>query len=251
MRETSSWRTWLVILILCTAMVAGAFALRPDLADRARAFFGIEDNPEEIAQIEDEPTSKTTKKKKKKPVKRSKTTGESEEPIEGSADSFWDEPFEDNVVFGDILAEGEEATPPSTPEPEFVPPPEMWQPAGSYAPKASWTARGFDPQAPTEISLQGPEQKPLSESELRSVLTERLLMPCYRDIAQKVPKMSGTVRFEGVVGPDGKILHVKVVRSQLRSRMVEDCMIETIQKSRFPRSSGEANTRFSMDFRFQ
>lgn len=250
MRENSSWRTWLVILILCAGMIASAFALRPDLADRARAFFGIEDAPEEqLATSEGEDTSEP--KRKKKTSKRSKREATPEERLKGSADSFWDEPLEDGVVFGDIRSEPDEEQPVVKPPPDFVPPPEMWQPSGTYTPSSAWTARRFNPSAPVEIALDGPEQKPLSESQLRTVLTEKRLMPCYKDIAQKVPNMAGIVRFDGVVGADGNVLHVKVAKSQLRSRMVEQCMVETIQKSRFPRATGDAQTRFSMDFRFQ
>jgi len=75
-------------------------------------------------------------------------------------------------------------------------------------------------------------------------------MPFYDEIARKVPAMEGNVNFRIQVEGSGKPSKVEVTRSQLRSRQVESCMVEKIQRLRFPKSTGDRRTRFDIDFTF-
>lgn len=241
MKEKASWQTWTIVLILVGLMLAGAFYLRPDLLERAKIIVGWPE-PEEVEVVKAAPESskKEKKQKRKRPKKRSRAN--TERPTEAETDDTWED-----IEFGNIFEEPDEVVTAEA-EPEFVPPPEMWQPEGRYQPSARWTASGFDPTKPQEIDLNGPDRKPLSEADIKSVLNERRLMPCYREVAIKVPQMKGNVDFQGVISGDGQIAHIRVKRSELRSKDVESCMVSTIRNLRFP-STGTL-TKFTMDFDF-
>ena len=241
MKEKASWQTWTIVLILVGLMIAGAFYLRPDLLERAKIIVGWPESEEiEVAEATPESSKKEKKQKRKKPKKRSRTSNET--PDEAESEDTWED-----IEFGDILAEPDEVVAVEA-EPEFVPPPDMWQPQGKYQPSARWSASGFDPSKPQEIDLNGPDQKPLSEADIKSVLNERRLMPCYREVAIKVPQMKGNVDFQGVIAGDGQIAHIRVKRSELCSKDVESCMVLTICSLKFP-STGTL-TKFMMDFDF-
>jgi len=248
MREKATWTSWVAVSVVGLGMVAGAFALRPDLKERAQLFLALHFDSDGIETEEIQELAKATQKKTKKGAK--KKSGKSGEAGKGEhladqTDGDWED-----IVFGNIFEEADDVEP-AVPEPVFVPPPEMWKPDGTYTPSSSWTQRGFRPDAPTEISMTGPDQVPLSDQQVRNTLNERLLMPCYREIAQKVPQMSGRVDFKGSIGPDGKTLHIQITRSELRSKIVEECMVQKVRDTRFPRSQGQATTHFTMDFRFR
>lgn len=247
MREKATWTSWVAVTLVGLGMVAGVFVLRPDLKERAQGFLGIHFPAEEVQpeEVQDETQSaQKSKKKATKKKKRIRKPGQTQ-VSEVHADDDWED-----IEFGNIFEEPDPIVA-TKPEPEFIPPPEMWKPGGSYSPKSSWTQRGFQPGAPTEISMTGPDQVPLTDYQVRQTLNEKLLMPCYREVAQKVPQMEGRVHVKGSIDHDGRILHIAITRSELRSKMVEDCMVQKVKNTRFPRSQGKAITTFTMDFRFR
>jgi len=99
------------------------------------------------------------------------------------------------------------------------------------------------------MSMNGPASYPLAPSQIRSTLNVARLMPCYRDIAKKVPQMKGRVELEVQVEPDGRVSRVKVTRSALRSKMVEDCIVRKTRNTRFPSTDGR-RTKFDTHFDF-
>ena len=247
MRDKATWTSWVAVTVIGLGMVAGAFALRPDLKERFQDFFGLHFDSDEVETEELSELAKATQKKSKKKKKKSKRRPRNPADGQGPADQT-DDDWED-IEFGNIFEEPDEIEVVET-KPEFVPPPEMWKPDGRYTPSSAWTKQGFRPDAPTEITMTGPDQVPLTDYQVRQTLNEKLLMPCYREVAKKVPEMAGRVNFKGSVGHDGRVLHITVTRSALRSRVVEDCMVQTIKNTRFQRSQGQATTHFTMDFDF-
>ncbi len=249
--EGNTWKTWVGVILICFGMAAGVLYLRPDLKER---FFPSA--PEEVTAASDAPTAKKGKRKKsRKTRKKSSRRSETDENTRAQDD---DEEFvddyvaEDRFAVGDIFADDPDEPEPTVaaPEPAFVPPKEMWQPTGSYRPTARYIAPGASNDDVVEISMSGGPSSPLTPGQISSTLSARTLMPCYDEIARKVPAMEGNVNFRIQVEGSGKPSKVEVTRSQLRSRQVESCMVEKIQRLRFPKSTGDRRTRFDIDFTF-
>ena len=249
--DGNSWKTWAVIILICIGMAAGVLFLRPDLKER---FFPSA--PEEVAAASDSaPDDKPVRKKSKKKRKKSAPRNPDNQEI-GSQDE--DEEFvddyvaEDRFAVGDIFADDpDEPDPaPTTPEPVFVPPKEMWQPDGTYRPTARYVAPGASNEDVVEISMTGGPSSPLTPQQISGTLSTRVLMPCYDEVARKVPGMQGKVNFKLQIEGDGRPSRVEVTRSQLRSQQVESCMVGKIQRLKFPKSTGDRRTRFDIDFTF-
>ncbi len=249
--DGNSWKTWAVIAVICVAMAAGVLFLRPDLKER---FFPSAAEP--VAAADDTAAKtktgkKKSKKRRKKSSKRSQNTQDidSEEVDEEFVDDYV---AEDRFAVGDIFADDpdEPEAIEVAPEPAFVPPKEMWQPTGSYRPTARFVAPGASNEDVVEISMTGGPSSPLTPGQISSTLSARVLMPCYDEVARKVPGMEGNVNFKIQVEGNGTPSRVEVTRSQLRSVQVESCMVGKIRRLKFPKSTGDRTTRFDIDFTF-
>ncbi|MEZ4460066.1 MAG: AgmX/PglI C-terminal domain-containing protein [bacterium] len=248
--EGSSWKTWAVVLVLIAGMGAAVLWLRPDLRER---FFPT---TEDAVEAQPEAVADATKKTKKRAKKRRKDKRDPQGTPPGEEADFVDDYVpEDRFVIGDIFAdqpdEATEAPEPTEPaEPEYIPPPEVYQPNGKYVPRASWSAKGASTQDVVEISMSGGDSAPLTPGQISQTLSARTLMPCYDEVARKVPQMRGDVAFRVQVEGDGRPSRVHVTRSKLRSQTVEQCMVDRIRKLKFPASRGDRRTRFDLDFTF-
>lgn len=259
LHEGSSLATWAVVAVLIALMIGVYFYVDPILNPHKYADAEVE----EADQIEGD--SKKTRKKRRKRKRRSSVeafiASDGEERDRENPDDFYeDEEFwsddelatNDRFQLGDVFAEEEqfvEETPDRAPEPEFVPPREMWQPEGPYTPTSAWSGPGANKGDVVEMSMTGSMASPLKPAQIHSALTVSRLMPCYRDIARKVPGMKGRVDLAIQVEPNGRVSKVRVKRSALRSKMVEDCIVSTTRKVRFPATDGR-RTKFDTHFDF-
>jgi hypothetical protein len=247
--EGNTWKTWVGVILICLGMAAGVLYLRPDLKER---FFPSA--PEEVTAANDAPASKKAKRKKSRTRKKSSRRSAEDNSTRGQDDEEFVDDYvaEDRFAVGDIFADEPDEPEPiaAPPEPAFVPPKEMWQPTGTYRPAARYVAPGASNDDVVEISMSGGPSSPLTPGQISSTLSARTLMPCYDEVARKVPEMEGNVNFRIQVEGNGKPSKVEVTRSQLRSRQVETCMVERIQRLRFPKSTGDRRTRFDIDFTF-
>lgn len=250
----SSWKTWLIVLILIGAMVAGYLQIKDQLIPGS--------GDDEVAQTNaEQPESKkkaSTKRDKKrratarKPVRDRRDRRRADESYEDK--TFWeDDELETNERFrlGDVFARGDDSPEgiEQPREPEFVPPPDWWQPDGTYSPTSQWTRPGVSAQEVVELDVTKGSSSPLKPAQIERVLTEQRLMPCYREVAQKVPQVRGRLALDVWIESDGSVSHVKITRSKLRSRKVEDCIVKTVRRLKFPQTSGRS-TRFSTHFDF-
>lgn len=242
--ETNSWKTWAAVIALSLGVVGAVFYLRPELRDR---FFPTEDATSVASEDVPQDSPNPTKKKKKKKRYSAASSATNALDPENFVDDY--EP-EDNFAIGNVFDEADEPEEAVQPEPEFVPPPDMWQPDGPYKPTARWAAPGATENDIVEISMTGGASQPLTGTQISKVLNERVLMPCYEDVARKVPQMNGQVMFKIAIDGTGTPSRVDVKRSALRSRIVEQCMVDTIRNLRFPASVGQQKTRFDIDFTF-
>lgn len=166
-------------------------------------------------------------------------------------DYDWTQDFEvDDRALGDVMSERE-------PPPEYVevvepepydPSPEEYQPDGRYRPTARYAEPGADDQV-VQIDLTGGGSGPLKPSQIEPRLSERRLAPCYDRWVNKIPQMKGRVWMDFVVAPDGHVSKVEITRSQLRSRVVEKCLVKRARRFHFPASDGRS-TRFDTHFDF-
>lgn len=242
--ESNSWRTWGAVIVLSAAMFGAVLYLRPELRER---FFPSEAETEPAEEVATNEAAPKKKKKKKKRYAAASSATNAIDP-ENFVDDY--EPS-DNFAIGNVFDEEEPEEPQAEPEPEFVPPPEMWQPDGPYRPTARWESKNADHTDIVEISMTGGVSQPLSGKQISSVLNERKLMPCYDPVARKVPQMRGRVEFNVAVSGEGKPTKIVVTSSGLRSKTVEQCMVDTIRNLRFPEASGQRHTRFDIDFTFE
>lgn len=247
--EGSSWKAWGSVAVLILGMFGALLWLRPEI--KARVFGpAAPSTASASAQAQaSNPKQRHTKNRKKR-RKPSQANGGRHDARQGDRELVDDYESEDRFPMGEIGEPELDQEQTLVTEPEYVPPPEVYQPDGKYTPIASWQGSHASDDA-TEISMNGGPSSPLTPSQIRGTITSHLLMPCYEEIARRVPQMAGVVHFKVQVEGDGRVSKVRVTSSRLRSRTVEQCMVDRIRKVRFPESIGSKTTRFDIDFTFQ
>lgn len=211
-------------------------------------------DPGAEGQTSGEPVAQEGKKKKRR--RRGKRPRRTPAGQEQNLDDYdWEQDFvEDDLVLGDVLSdrepeyvEYEEEN--VEPEP-YKPTRAEYQPDGAYRPTAAYVEPGAKSNVVTLDLSSGSSSAPLDEGQVKGVLNERRLAPCYDRWVQKIPQMKGRVWMSFVVAPDGHVAAVEVTRSQLRSRVVEKCLVQKARSFRFPTSSGGQRTKFDTHFDF-
>ncbi len=263
--QKSSVATWAIVVGLCAAMTGGVYYARPYIS--GEKVWGEEDTEEVAANDTDGKQKKKKRKKRKRRRKARKSNGSSVDYFLADDDeehtSLLDEISDDDLpedhelggsdrfrlgeVFEDHPDEVYEEVEPQ-PREKFVPPPEMYNPK-----RGTRSSAVFGKKAPNaiEISMSTPDDAaPLQSGQITNVLTERRLMSCYDDVARKVPEMKGRVNLSIQIDGNGRVNYAKVTRSELRSNMVENCIVKRVSRMRFPKSKGGQRTRFSTHFDF-
>ena len=242
--EKSSVGSWIFALLACLLMFGGFYWARGHLLGG-----GPEGAAEEVA-AEEETGGEKSRKRRRGKRKRKRTAKPGEE--RSYEDYDWTQDFQvDDRTFGDVLSEPEhveeEYVEVVQPEP-YDPTPAEYQPQGRYRPTARYAEPGTDDQVVT-IDLQGGGSGPLKAAQIERVLSVRKLAPCYDPWVSKIPQMKGRVWMDFVVAPDGHVSKVEITRSQLRSKVVEKCLVRRARNFRFPASDGRS-TRFDTHFDF-
>lgn len=237
--DKASAKSWIFALTICLLMLGGFSWIKygpPEFFDTQSV---------EVADDE-KPTAKTKKKKRKKRKKRTnKATGE----VSWENSDDYDDP---GIELGDVMDDEETfvETTTRTPEPPYVPTKAEYQPHGSYAPTANYKESGASTSNATtlDMSTKG-EASGLRDDQIRGVLSIGKLMACYETLASKIPEMKGNVSLKIIVEPDGHVSWVEFKKSELRSRVVEKCLVNRIKKLRFPRA--QKPTKFTQSYSFK
>ena len=92
----------------------------------------------------------------------------------------------------------------------------------------------------------------LEKHEIELVLKQRmnLFMRCYQKELQRNPELRGTVVVRFVVDRDGSIRHSHLRATSLHNSVVEECVVDEVDDTRFPRPSG-GTVVVSYPFNFQ
>lgn len=208
------------------------------------------------ASAEEDAKPKKKKKKKKRARRRGNARQGSSRVAAGDelVDYDWSQDFvEDDLVLGDILSEPDHEPQPEAnaapPPPPYEPTRDEWQPSGTYRPVAR---HGTIPSRDvTEIDLTAPSSGTgLDEGVVRRVLNERTVHACYAAWVDKIPQMRGRVDLTIAVAADGTVRGVRIDRSDLRSRVVEKCIVDRVRRVRFPRITSGQPARFETHFDF-
>jgi hypothetical protein len=92
----------------------------------------------------------------------------------------------------------------------------------------------------------------LEKTEIELVLKQRmtLFMRCYQRELQRDPGLKGTVVVRFVIDRDGTIRHSHLRATSLHNPVVEECVVDEVDETRFPRPSG-GTVVVSYPFNFQ
>jgi len=92
----------------------------------------------------------------------------------------------------------------------------------------------------------------LEKHEIELVLKQRmsLFMRCYQRELQRDPGLKGTVVVRFVIDRDGTIRHSHLRATSLHNPVVEECVVDEVDDTRFPRPSG-GTVIISYPFNFQ
>lgn len=92
----------------------------------------------------------------------------------------------------------------------------------------------------------------LEKHEIELVLKQRmsLFMRCYQRELQRNPELRGTVVVRFVIDRDGSIRHSHLRATSLHNSVVEGCVVDEVDKTRFPRPAG-GTVVVSYPFNFQ
>ena len=92
----------------------------------------------------------------------------------------------------------------------------------------------------------------LEKHEIELVLKKRMtmFMRCYQRELQRNPNLQGTVVVRFVIGRDGGVRHSHLRATSLHNSVVEECVIDEVDATRFPRPSG-GSVIISYPFNFQ
>jgi hypothetical protein len=89
----------------------------------------------------------------------------------------------------------------------------------------------------------------LDADEVRRVVegSATILRYCVESARERVPDLAGVVRIEWSVDAQGSVERARVVRSTLRDRDAQDCLVRQTQRMRFP-DGGATTIRHSLSF---
>lgn len=92
----------------------------------------------------------------------------------------------------------------------------------------------------------------LDKHEVQVVLKQRMsmFMRCYQSELQRDPGLEGTVVVRFVIDRDGSIRHSHLRATSLHNVVVEECVVDEVDATRFPRPSG-GTVIISYPFNFQ
>lgn len=77
---------------------------------------------------------------------------------------------------------------------------------------------------------------------------QRSLMSCYATGLRRVPNAAGSAQFFFRVSPEGRVLWAYLTRSDLGQQEVQDCMVDLVRRTQFPRPrGGEAEAMFDIE----
>lgn len=126
----------------------------------------------------------------------------------------------------------------------------------SYEPTSAYVEKGAD----SDVQVMGFDGDGggggggarLSEYAIQDTIAQHQndLIMCYAEGLEQNPDLQGRVDFHFRIAGDGHVAMVKVTRSGLRDRATEDCFVEKARQWSFPRTGGEALTKFDTDFNF-
>jgi len=92
----------------------------------------------------------------------------------------------------------------------------------------------------------------LEKHEVELVLKQRMsmFMRCYQRELQRDPGLKGTVVVRFVIDRDGSVRHSHLRATSLHNPVVEECVVDEVDETRFPRPSG-GTVIISYPFNFQ
>lgn len=76
------------------------------------------------------------------------------------------------------------------------------------------------------------------------------LLFCYEKALQANPSLRGRLTLDWIVGPTGSVRSVEVASSSLKAKSVENCVVASVKKWKFPRPVGGVNVDVSYPFDF-
>ncbi len=93
----------------------------------------------------------------------------------------------------------------------------------------------------------------LSPDIIKKVMADKsgAIKACYQKELQKNPDLSGDIKVAFMIGPDGKVVGVKIEGSSLENTQVENCIVDNIKTWRFPQAKGGGSTKVSKKFTFK
>ena len=92
----------------------------------------------------------------------------------------------------------------------------------------------------------------LEKKDIEIVLKKRMsmFMRCYQRELQRNPNLKGTVVVRFVIDRDGSVRHSHLRATSLHNSVVEECVVDEVDDTRFPRPSG-GSVIISYPFNFQ
>lgn len=93
----------------------------------------------------------------------------------------------------------------------------------------------------------------LSPDIIKKVMADKngAIKACYQKELQKNPDLSGSVKLAFMIGPDGKVVGVKIENSSIENVQVENCMLDNIKTWRFPQAKNGGNTKVNKTWTFK
>ena len=102
-------------------------------------------------------------------------------------------------------------------------------------------------------NLEGEGGGELERQEIERVIKQRmgLIRRCYTRELRRNPELQGTVKVRFVIDRDGKVKYAAIRGSELGNAIVEDCLVEEMQKLRFPLPGGKGTVIVTYPFVFK
>ncbi len=90
----------------------------------------------------------------------------------------------------------------------------------------------------------------LDRDQINAVIQQNLgqITYCYEVGLQRQPRLAGRVAVHFVIGSRGWVTFARVANTSLRSRQVEDCIVQKLRGWKFPRPAGEVSVRVTYPF---
>lgn len=102
-------------------------------------------------------------------------------------------------------------------------------------------------------NLEGEGGGELERQDIEIVLRQRmgLIRRCYTRELRRDPELQGTVKVRFVIDRDGRVKYANVRASELGNAIVEGCVVDEIQKLRFPIPGGDGTVVVTYPFAFR